>query len=829
VNPSSVFATSRTRRAFAGLIALSVTVTLAGVSASTAHAVATPPIVTWIDNPGPVTVSGRSHVFDVRASDPNNVSIDHWCLTVVPNDPANTWTWTHANIASADTNGYSYSDLLPGNGYVLFNPVTACWNKSASPKPGVFGLTDVALQPDTTTWPNGSYTATMTATNAVGDSASSTLTFSTSNSSPSMTWIDIVDPAGTNAVQGSTILSVQADHDPAGTAHLTTWCLRLDGVAESTNIGAARPDNSYADLLFSEQHSTFDGTTGCWSPATDAYELTRGSFAFDTTYWSNGAHTLELSISDTSGRTTTSTLNLTSQHQAPTIHFDSPAPGATEGASVVVDAIVNHDAGGTAIISSWCASVDGTAVTTNTATDLYRYRFLRRNGTFHAATGCWTSSTTSLDAGAFTIDTYRLVNGTHTIRVVATDSAGRRSAADLVIITSNQFPALQVSAGSNHSCAVLYDHEVSCTGLNTSGQLGQLLGNQTVWWTPIPGLRDVSAVAAGSNFTCAVKNPGSSGTAWCWGGNASGQLGDNTVVARPTPSAVRKLSGGYLTGVSQIAAGTNVACAVVSPGVAGQVWCWGYNGQHQLGDGTTTTRRSAVRVKQSINTLLTGALSVSVGNDSVCAVMVTQRVQCWGGNQYGQLGQANVDPHQFPGLVSRIDGRFNKARSVAVGGGFACARLVDDSVWCWGRNDKGQLGDGTTKAHTAPLPTLIDSATRFGRVISIAAGASNVCAVMKPSALVGLVYCWGDNSVGQLGNGTTTARRWATRTQALPADFTPTAVVCGGGQVLAIGRSNAMPNQPVQGWGRNAGGQLGTGSATAPVTAPTTITDLNGI
>jgi alpha-tubulin suppressor-like RCC1 family protein len=267
----------------------------------------------------------------------------------------------------------------------------------------------------------------------------------------------------------------------------------------------------------------------------------------------------------------------------------------------------------------------------------------------------------------------------------------------------------------------------------------------------------------------------------------------------------------------------------VNPGASGQVWCWGDNRQRQLGDGTTITRRAAVRVQQSSTTPLTGAVSVSVGADMACAVMVTQRVQCWGSNQYGQLGQTNNRAQQFPGFVSRIDGRYNRARSIAIGTSFACARLVDDSVWCWGRNDKGQLGDGTIKTHTAPLPTLIDSATRFGRVVSIAANGSSACAVMKPSASVGVVYCWGDNRVGQLGDGTTTAHRWVTRTQALPADFTPTAVVLGAGQTLAIGRSTAMPSQPVVGWGRNAGAQLGIGSASAPLLAPTPITDLNGI
>ena len=531
-------------------------------------------------------------------------------------------------------NGFRYADLLPSSGYVTFDLSTTCWTRSAStPKPGIFGLTDIALQPDTTAWPNGTYTATITATNANNESASATLSFATSNAAPTVSWLDIVDPLAANSVQGLTTLSVDAEHDPAGTAKLSTWCLKRDGVIQSTNLGSARSDNTYADLLFNGTRATFDSETGCWSPSSNDIELTHGSFTFDATYWSDGSHTLQLTVTDTSGRTTSSTINLSSLHQAPTVHFDLPVPGITAASTALFEAIVTNDAGGTATITSWCVLIDGRPVATNISTDIYRYRNLRRNGTFHAATGCWTSPTTSLDAGAFTIDTYQLVNGMHTVRIVATDSTGRHGYADLLFLSSNQFPALQVSSGNTHSCAVLYDHEVSCTGLNTNGQLGQLLGTNTVFWTPVPGLRGVSSVSAGGDFTCAVKSPGATGTAVCWGGNASGQLGDFTTVAHASPSTVRRLGSGALTGVSQISAGSNATCAVVSPGVKGQVWCWGNNKKHQLGDGTTTNRSGAVRVMQSAGVALTGAVSVSVGSDSACAVMSTQRVQCWGSNQ----------------------------------------------------------------------------------------------------------------------------------------------------------------------------------------------------
>ena len=182
----------------------------------------------------------------------------------------------------------------------------------------------------------------------------------------------------------------------------------------------------------------------------------------------------------------------------------------------------------------------------------------------------------------------------------------------------------------------------------------------------------------------------------------------------------------------------------------------------------------------------------------------------------------------FPNFVNRIDGRFRKARSVSVGGGFVCARFGDDSAWCWGRNDQGQLGSGNTKMHTAPSPTFIDSATRLGRIVSISAGSAHACAVEQQSAAERFVFCWGDNRSAQLGDGTTTSRSWATLVRGFPVDLAPLSVSCGSNQTMVFGRSAAVPAEPVFGWGRNAGGQLGLGATSPPVLLPTRVTDLNG-
>jgi len=188
-----------------------------------------------------------------------------------------------------------------------------------------------------------------------------------------------------------------------------------------------------------------------------------------------------------------------------------------------------------------------------------------------------------------------------------------------------------ISAGWAHTCALLNTGGVKCWGSNGYGQLGD--GTTTQRATPIDvtGLSSgVSAISAGGNHTCALLNTGG---VKCWGYNSSGQLGDGTTTQRNTPVNVSGLS----SGVSAISTGFAYTCALLN---TGGIKCWGYNYYGQLGDGTTTQRATPM----DVTGLSSGVSAISAGFAHTCALLNTGGVKCWGANGYGQLGDGtNID------------------------------------------------------------------------------------------------------------------------------------------------------------------------------------------
>jgi len=193
-------------------------------------------------------------------------------------------------------------------------------------------------------------------------------------------------------------------------------------------------------------------------------------------------------------------------------------------------------------------------------------------------------------------------------------------------------------------------------------------------------------------------------------------------------------------GVS-IALGDSHSCAVLADAT---VKCWGYNYDSQLGDGTNTTRNSPVEVLG-----ITTAVSIALSDSHSCVLLTDGTVECWGRNSYGKLGDGTSTDRNSPVKVSGLIAGITKATSIALGHYYSCALLADATVKCWGRNDAGQLGDGTNTDQITPVGVLgITTAT------SIASGAKFSCALLADAT----VKCWGDNMGGQLGDGTTTDR-----------------------------------------------------------------------
>ena len=244
-----------------------------------------------------------------------------------------------------------------------------------------------------------------------------------------------------------------------------------------------------------------------------------------------------------------------------------------------------------------------------------------------------------------------------------------------------------ISSGSYFTCALTTKGAVKCWGANTYGQLG----NGTTAASPKPvavsGLgKGVKALGAGGYHACAVTTKGAPK---CWGYNGEGELGDNTKVNSAVPVAVYSLS----KGIKAIAAGSYTTCAHTTKNT---VKCWGYNGDGELGDGTTTS---------SLKPVLAGGLgnkvkAMAYGDIHGCAVNTSGSVKCWGYNGYGALGDNTTTTSSKPVGVYNIGA---KIKGVAAGGYHSCALTTKGAIKCWGFNAYGQLGDNTTTTSHKPV------------------------------------------------------------------------------------------------------------------------------
>ncbi len=288
--------------------------------------------------------------------------------------------------------------------------------------------------------------------------------------------------------------------------------------------------------------------------------------------------------------------------------------------------------------------------------------------------------------------------------------------------------ATALAVGGFHTCVLLADGRVKCWGAHLAGQLGHEAETLPSKPVLIQGITGATALAAGGTHACALLR---GGTVRCWGANVSGQLG-----RPPGPEAGVAQEVPGLTGATALSAGVVHTCALVA---GGRVRCWGSNLHSQLGDGTTASSSRPVAV-----TGLADAVGVAAGGFHTCAFLADGRAKCWGANESGQLGNGiNILRASTPVTMAVSN------RVLAVGAGLAhpCARLVDGRVGWGGKNGGGQLGGGTDALESAdPLP-VSGNAT----ATAIAVGGHHTCALLTDHT----VRCWGANESGQLGDGTT--------------------------------------------------------------------------
>jgi alpha-tubulin suppressor-like RCC1 family protein len=299
--------------------------------------------------------------------------------------------------------------------------------------------------------------------------------------------------------------------------------------------------------------------------------------------------------------------------------------------------------------------------------------------------------------------------------------------------------AASISSGDLHSCAVANDR-VYCWGYDDFGQLGYGLeidssSTPLAAELPIAGA-SAKVVAAGSKHTCAIYN---AGLLACWGRGEDGQLGDEssgTGHFRYFPTRVVRRVGGaleFVNDAAKVAAGTAHTCAV---SVEGKVECWGSNEAGQIGQDTDEVPASAIALRvPGLENLVVDDIGAS---GHLTCVRSGSDVLCWGSNAFYELARDDVDfsfsPVQIP-LPSA-------ARSIAVGGVFGCAATANGSAYCWGSNFHGERGNADPSEVS---PNVI----ALGGVTAVFGGrGSHACAVRDTGA-----WCWGNNINAQLGDG----------------------------------------------------------------------------
>jgi alpha-tubulin suppressor-like RCC1 family protein len=353
-----------------------------------------------------------------------------------------------------------------------------------------------------------------------------------------------------------------------------------------------------------------------------------------------------------------------------------------------------------------------------------------------------------------------------------------------------------IETGYYHTMALKSDGTLWTWGANVRGQLGHPAVDSCSWGVCSASPEQVGtdttwiSIFAGNEHSIARK---AGGTIWAWGWNVYGQLGDGTTIERTSPVQTGTDTDWV---VSIVSAGSHTT-ALKSDGT---FWVWGSNGYGQLGDGTADDISSPI---QTGTIDIEGAsVSVAAGVNHNLSIQSDGTLWAWGENTYGQIGdgtffdaltqiQVVIDSVQYPAA------RNNDWITVAAGLGHSLALKTDGTLWAWGLNDRGQLGDGTTADAVSPVRISTDT----DWVLVAAGGRHNLA--LKSN---GTLWAWGSNVHGQLGNGTLVDELSPVQ---IGLDTDWVAIAAGGELSHSLARKS---NGKLYAWGRNNRGQLGDGT-----------------
>jgi len=375
------------------------------------------------------------------------------------------------------------------------------------------------------------------------------------------------------------------------------------------------------------------------------------------------------------------------------------------------------------------------------------------------------------------------------------------SSVPLAVTTSGALSGVtltQITADGASACVLDSAGAAYCWGAGGSGQLGNgamTAAQSTAVAVTTSGVLSgvtLTQITAGSNSVSALA---STGSAYSWGAGAIGQLGNNSTTAAQSTAVAVTTAGVSGVTLSQISVGTTFACALTGTGAA---YCWGEDGSAQIGNPATA-------VNFLVPTAVTSqAEMISAGSGDACLIR-NGKAFCWGLNANGQLGNNSTTQSLVPVAVTTSGALSGVTLTqVAAGTGFTCALSSAGAAYCWGLNTNGQLGNNSTTQSLVPVAVTTSGALSGVALTQIGAGTSFACGL----ASTGTAYCWGLGTSGQLGNSATTS-------SSVPVTL-PNGGVAGLQVAAGAAHGCALDNTGAGVcWGLNTNGQLGNGSTTS--------------